>query len=152
MSTFWELLIERDRVENECFKLSKAAFEKIQNAGIIKNGVEDEEDDEDDEDDVAHAAEGYKFYEDEVTKTGLRLKGYRYAGGGENEYVSIIVPFNQLDNIDLFIEEHKAAWAKKAEAIRAERQAKLEAEKIEQANHDRDTYERLKTQFEGATQ
>jgi hypothetical protein len=156
MSTYRELIAQRLNIENECFKLSKEAFNKLQDARVIhdENWRPDFDwrfPDEDTEDRL-NPAQGYKFHEDEVTTNGICLNGYKYVGGGENYYVSIVVPFDCIDNLDLFIEERRVFYAAKAKKHREARQAYLAAQKIEQAEHDRLMYERLKTQFEGAAQ
>jgi hypothetical protein len=89
--------------------------------------------------------EAYEFEAD-----GTTLRGRKYCGGDEYDYLSIVIPNGWLDDIDGWIEAQKKAYDEH-ERQRLERKAVEEAEKERKAGEaERQRYLELKSKYEGA--
>jgi len=149
--TIGEMSKQLQQLQEQFYGIMRETFAKAQNAGLLR-----EEMYEDGEvkwvprtgyEFVPSWDEGYEFGE-----KGITLKGRKYCGGGEYDYLQIIIPHGWLDNIDGWIEAQKKAYDEH-ECQRLEKKATKEVqEKAEAEEAQRQHYLELKAKYEGAPQ
>jgi hypothetical protein len=135
------LFQQHEAIDNQCYHVAKAMFLKLQDAHVIHDDNTRRE--------GFNPAKDYEYTGFEMTKTGIRLSGSQYVGGGEYYYVSIDIPLDRIDNLDEFIREKQEERAEAQRQRRAARMAEEAAETERQAQWERDKYEELKAKFEG---
>ena len=145
-----EIFQQYAAIHNQCSLIAEDLFLRLQKAEVIHD--HNEERGGEDETTVFHPAKGYAFKGFKILKDGIKLNGEKYVGGGEYYNISIIIPIESLDNVEGYIQERQEALAEGERQRRVMRLAKEAKEKAEHQKWERETYERLKTQFEGAAQ
>lgn len=139
MSNLKELILEKERLENEIHKILKSVFIKILSAGLMKNEWNRIET----YDSRNTSFEGFEHFPDSI-----QVKGYTYVGGGE--YMNIysdMIHFDEIGNIDLYINRIRKEISDR-EVLEKEAE-RLAEEKSNAAQEilEREQYETLKKKF-----
>ncbi len=139
------------QLQGQFHEIMREAFAKAQNAGLLREEIYEDHEPKwvprTGYEFRASDDDGYEFGENSIT-----LRGRKYCGGGEYDYLSIVIPYDWLDNIDDWIEAQKKAYDEH-ERKRLERVSAKEAEEQREAEEaERQRYLELKSKYEGAVQ